>query len=84
MLPGIDDDDFAGSRYARMRWNTPLSAEHADLLLSQLDLHPGRARLAGPDQLQRLGRSQSGLSPPSRTPPVFAGPLPGQSAPAGA
>jgi SAM-dependent methyltransferase len=39
----MDDDDFAGSRYARMRWNTPLSAEHADLLLSQLDLHPGRA-----------------------------------------
>jgi SAM-dependent methyltransferase len=45
MLPRMDDDDFAGSRYARMRWNTPLSAEHADLLLSQLDLRPDRARL---------------------------------------
>ena len=45
MLPRMDDDHFAGSRYARMRWNTPLSAEHADLLLGQLDLRPVRARL---------------------------------------
>jgi len=41
----MDDDDFAGSRYARMRWNTPLSAEHADLLLSQMDLRPAQARM---------------------------------------
>ncbi len=45
MLPGMDDDDFAAARYAGMRWNTPLSAEHADLLLSQLDLRPARARM---------------------------------------
>jgi hypothetical protein len=50
MLPGMDDDDFAAARYAGMRWNTPLSAEHADLLLSQLDLRPAR-----PDARRRPG-----------------------------
>ncbi|MGH3717034.1 MAG: SAM-dependent methyltransferase, partial [Micromonosporaceae bacterium] len=34
-------DDLAARRYARMRWNTPLSEEHAELLLSRLDLAPG-------------------------------------------
>ncbi|MEV0809128.1 class I SAM-dependent methyltransferase [Micromonospora sp. NPDC050200] len=38
-MPPIDD--LAASRYARMRWNTPLSEEHADLLLRRLDVHPG-------------------------------------------
>jgi SAM-dependent methyltransferase len=28
--------------YARMRWNMPLSAEHAGLLLDRLDLRPGQ------------------------------------------
>lgn len=28
--------------YARMRWNTPLSPEHAELLLGRLDLRPGQ------------------------------------------
>jgi SAM-dependent methyltransferase len=42
MLPGMDPDGFADSRYARMRWNTPLSEPHADQLLSLLDLRPGR------------------------------------------
>lgn len=32
------DDDFVVSRRARMRWNTPLSEVHADLLLDKLDL----------------------------------------------
>ncbi|WP_328416921.1 class I SAM-dependent methyltransferase [Micromonospora sp. NBC_00389] len=34
-------DDLAASRYARMRWNTPLSEEHAALLLQRLDVRPG-------------------------------------------
>jgi SAM-dependent methyltransferase len=34
-----------GALYARMRWNVPLSAQHADLLLDRLALHPGQ-RLA--------------------------------------
>lgn len=29
--------------YARMRWNTPLAAEHAELLLNRMDLRPGQA-----------------------------------------
>lgn len=29
--------------YARMRWNAPLSAEHAELLLDRMDLGPGQA-----------------------------------------
>lgn len=32
------DDDLALARRARMRWNTPLSAGHLDLLLDRLDL----------------------------------------------
>ncbi|WP_433121029.1 SAM-dependent methyltransferase [Micromonospora sp. CA-246542] len=34
-------DHLAASRYARMRWNTPLSEEHAALLLRRLDVRPG-------------------------------------------
>ncbi|MGC4879238.1 SAM-dependent methyltransferase [Micromonospora sp. DT43] len=34
-------DHLATSRYARMRWNTPLSEEHAALLLRRLDVGPG-------------------------------------------
>ncbi|WFE99206.1 methyltransferase domain-containing protein [Micromonospora sp. WMMD964] len=34
-------DHLADSRYARMRWNTPLSEEHAALLLRRLDVRPG-------------------------------------------
>ncbi|WP_234359317.1 cyclopropane-fatty-acyl-phospholipid synthase family protein [Plantactinospora sp. BC1] len=34
-------DDPASVRYARMRWNTPLSEEHAELLLSRLDVPAG-------------------------------------------
>ena len=45
MLPGMDADGFDESRYARMRWNTPLSEPHADQLLSLLDLRPGFGRL---------------------------------------
>ena len=34
-------DHLAASRYARMRWNTPLSEEHAAMLLRRLDVRPG-------------------------------------------
>lgn len=34
-------DDLTALRYARMRWNTPLSEEHAALLLQRLDIRPG-------------------------------------------
>ncbi|WP_406069541.1 methyltransferase domain-containing protein [Micromonospora sp. NBC_01638] len=34
-------DHLAASRYARMRWNTPLSQEHASVLLQRLDVRPG-------------------------------------------
>ncbi len=37
-LPGPD-----AALYARMRWNAPLSAEHADLLLDRMSLGPGQA-----------------------------------------
>jgi cyclopropane fatty-acyl-phospholipid synthase-like methyltransferase len=36
----MDDDDLEAARYARMRWNTPLSPEHAELLLDRMDLRP--------------------------------------------
>jgi cyclopropane fatty-acyl-phospholipid synthase-like methyltransferase len=41
MLPMMDGDDLAEALYARMRWNTPLSPQHADLLMERLDLRPG-------------------------------------------
>lgn len=36
-----DTEELGIARYARMRWNTPLSADHAALLLDRLDLSPG-------------------------------------------
>jgi cyclopropane fatty-acyl-phospholipid synthase-like methyltransferase len=41
MLPVMDGDDLAEALYARMRWNTPLSPQHGDLLMERLDLRPG-------------------------------------------
>lgn len=37
--------DLEGIRYGRMRWNTPLSEEHAGLLLAQLGIGPGASVL---------------------------------------
>jgi SAM-dependent methyltransferase len=37
----MDGDDLADALYARMRWNTPLSSRHADLLIDRLDLRAG-------------------------------------------
>jgi hypothetical protein len=37
----MDGDDLAEALYARMLWNTPLSPQHADLLMDRLDLRPG-------------------------------------------
>lgn len=37
----MDGADLDRALYARMRWNAPLSAEHAGLLLDRLDLRPG-------------------------------------------
>jgi SAM-dependent methyltransferase len=34
-------DDLTAARYARMRWNTPLSKTHAALLLQRLDIAAG-------------------------------------------
>lgn len=36
----VDTGDPDEARYTRMRWNTPLSVEHASLLLERLDLEP--------------------------------------------
>jgi cyclopropane fatty-acyl-phospholipid synthase-like methyltransferase len=41
MLPGMDGEDLEEALYARMHWNTPLSQEHAGLLMDRLDLRPG-------------------------------------------
>ncbi|HEY6792642.1 MAG TPA: class I SAM-dependent methyltransferase, partial [Trebonia sp.] len=37
----LHDPDVA--LFARMRWNAPLSAEHADLLLDRMSVGPGQA-----------------------------------------
>jgi cyclopropane fatty-acyl-phospholipid synthase-like methyltransferase len=43
MLAGVrDPDDLNAAQYARMRWNTALSATHAELLLDRLDLRTGQ------------------------------------------
>lgn len=42
MLCTMDGADLDRALYARMRWNTPLSAEHAGLLMDRLDLRPGQ------------------------------------------
>jgi SAM-dependent methyltransferase len=41
MLCRVDEPDLDRAPYARMRWNAPLSAEHAGLLMDRLDLRPG-------------------------------------------
>jgi cyclopropane fatty-acyl-phospholipid synthase-like methyltransferase len=40
-LSAMETDDLEQARYARMRWNAPLSAEHAELLMDRLDLPAG-------------------------------------------
>jgi cyclopropane fatty-acyl-phospholipid synthase-like methyltransferase len=37
----MNEADLDRALYARMRWNAPLSAEHAGLLMDRLDLRPG-------------------------------------------
>ena len=37
----VEDDDLEEAVYARMRWNVPLSEEHAELLMDRLDVRPG-------------------------------------------
>jgi cyclopropane fatty-acyl-phospholipid synthase-like methyltransferase len=37
----MEDDELEEARFARMRWNAPLSVEHAELLLDRLDVRPG-------------------------------------------
>src|ERR1700744_6800076 len=37
----MEGDDLDNARYPRMRWNVPLSEEHAGLLLDRLSLRPG-------------------------------------------
>ena len=37
-----DAADLEEALYARMRWNMPLSVEHAGLLLDRLDLRAGQ------------------------------------------
>jgi ubiquinone/menaquinone biosynthesis C-methylase UbiE len=44
-LTPVEGDDLEEALYARMRWNAPLSVEHAELLLDRLDVRPG-ARVA--------------------------------------
>jgi SAM-dependent methyltransferase len=39
------ENDIEHARYARMRWNSPLSEEHAGLLLRRLDIRPGATLL---------------------------------------
>ena len=38
---GYEGHDLAEALHARMCWNTPLSLQHADLLMDRLDLRPG-------------------------------------------
>jgi ubiquinone/menaquinone biosynthesis C-methylase UbiE len=40
-LTSVEDDDFEEAVYARMRWNAPLSVEHAEVLMDRLDVRPG-------------------------------------------
>jgi SAM-dependent methyltransferase len=37
----MDEEDLEEALFARMRWNAPLSLEHAGLLMDRLDLTPG-------------------------------------------
>ena len=58
----MEDDDLEEALFARMRWNAPLSVEHAQLLLDRLDVRP-RAHVAdlgcgwGELLLQAIGRA---------------------------
>ncbi|MBV9381174.1 MAG: methyltransferase domain-containing protein [Streptosporangiaceae bacterium] len=45
ILDPVEDDDLEQALYARMRWNAPLSVDHAELLMDRLDVRPG-ARVA--------------------------------------
>ena len=42
-MPAVND--LKSARYARMRWNSPLSEEHASLLLRRLDIQQGASVL---------------------------------------
>ena len=56
--------DLDNARYERMRWNTPLSEEHAVLLLSRLDIRPGASLVdLGCDMFLEVGpkRALSGM-----------------------
>jgi cyclopropane fatty-acyl-phospholipid synthase-like methyltransferase len=37
----MENDDLEEATFARMRWNAPLSVEHAELLMDRLDLQAG-------------------------------------------
>jgi cyclopropane fatty-acyl-phospholipid synthase-like methyltransferase len=41
VLDPMEDDDLEEALYARMRWNAPLSVDHAELLMDRLDVRPG-------------------------------------------
>ncbi|MGH3124358.1 MAG: SAM-dependent methyltransferase [Streptosporangiaceae bacterium] len=64
----MDGEDLEEALYARMRWNTPLSEEHAGLLMDRLDLRPG-ARIAdlgcgwGELLLQAVARAPAASAP---------------------
>jgi hypothetical protein len=57
----MEGADLDQALYARMRWNTPLSAEHAELLMDRLDLRAG-LRIVDLGLSQRLRLT---LAPPS-------------------
>lgn len=63
-------DDVAEARYARLRWNAPLSEAHADELLEWLQLSPGTSLVdLGCGWGELLLRAASRISDPS-TPPI--------------
>jgi ubiquinone/menaquinone biosynthesis C-methylase UbiE len=71
MLWEMDGADLDQALYARMRWNTPLSAEHADLLIDRLDLRPGMRIIDlgcgwGELLLQVIGRALAADNGPGR------------------
>ncbi len=41
LLASMEKDDLEEAVYARMRWNAPLSAEHAELLIGRLEVPAG-------------------------------------------